>query len=126
MKHPLLAAACTAAALIAPGAFAEAPSGWQQTTAHELGERCHSTDAAKHAACVGYVSAIYDLQFAQTPVRGICPPANLNPDNLTAVVVAYIDTHDDGPAPAAIAQSIVRFFPCQAAPESARQEAPRR
>jgi len=126
VKHLLLCVACLIAAAFVPARAADTPSGWQQTTAHELGERCHSADAAKHAACIGYVSAIYDLQFAQTPVRGVCPPANLNPDNLTAVVVAYIDTHDDGPAPAAIAQSIVRFFPCQTASESARQEAPRR
>jgi len=126
VKHLLLCVACLIAAASVPARAADTPSGWQQTTAHELGERCHSADAAKHAACIGYVSAIYDLQFAQTPVRGVCPPANLNPDNLTAVVVAYIDTHDDGPAPAAIAQSIVRFFPCQTASESTRQEAPRR
>ncbi len=125
MKHFLLAA-CLIGAAAVPARAAETPAGWQETTAHELGEKCHSPDAAKHAACIGYVSAIYDLQFAQTPVRGVCPPANLNPNNLTAVVVAYIDTHDDGPAPAAIAQSIVRFFPCQTASEGARTEAPRR
>ena len=118
MKHRALAACLAvmaAAALPAPPAVAQATGGWHATTAKELGARCHSTDAAKHAACVGYVTGVYDLQFAQTPVRGVCPPANLDPDNLTAVVLAYIDTHDDGPAPTAIAQSVVRFFPCTGA-----------
>jgi hypothetical protein len=110
--------------LLAPVAHRAHAEGWTQTTAHQLGEECHATDAAKHSACVGYVTAIYDLQFAPTPPRGVCPPANLNPDNLTAVVLAYIDTHDDGPAPAAIGQAIVRFFPCIAAP--AQEAAPRR
>jgi hypothetical protein len=88
------------------------PSGWTQKTGRELAAECHASDAAKRAACIGYVTAIYDLQFAPTPPQGVCPPPNLDPENLTAVVTAYIDTHEDGPAPTAIAQSIVRFFPC--------------
>ena len=63
-------------------------------------------------ACVGYVNGIYDLQFAPTPPRGVCTPADLTPELLAEVVTAYVDTHEDGPAPAAIGQAIVRFFPC--------------
>jgi hypothetical protein len=87
-------------------------SGWKQRTSHELAADCHSSEAARRASCVGYVTGIYDLQFAPNPPNGICPPANLNPDLLAEVVTAYLDTHEDGPAPPAIAQSIVRFFPC--------------
>lgn len=131
MKHRALAAClalAAAATLPAPHAAAQAAGGWHPTSAKDLGTRCHSTDAAKHAACVGYVTGVYDLQFAQTPVRGVCPPANLDPDNLTAVVLAYIDTHDDGPAPTAIAQSVVRFFPCTAGetPEKPAEKPERR
>ena len=88
-----------------------APS-WKQLTAKELGSKCHATDAAARAACVGYVEGIYDLQFAPAPPRGVCPPDNFTPDLLAEVVTAYVDTHEDGPAPPAIGQAIVRFFPC--------------
>jgi hypothetical protein len=76
--------------------------GWTQRSSHELAADCHSTDAARRQFCVGYVTGIYDLQFAP----------NLNPDLLAEVVTAYLDTHDEGPAPPAIGQAIVRFFPC--------------
>ena len=96
-----------------PAAHAQQPTpGWKQMTAKQLATACHSADAAQHANCVGYISGIYDLQFAPTPPRGVCPPPDFNPDLLTAVVTAYADTHEDGPAPAAIGQAIVRFFPC--------------
>jgi Rap1a immunity proteins len=91
-----------------------ASPAWTQKSGKELAAECHSGDAVKHASCTAYITGIYDLQFAPTPPPGVCPPANLNPDNLAAVVTAYIDTHEDGPATAAIAQSIVRFFPCAA------------
>ena len=42
---------------------------------------------------------IYDLQFAPTPPRGVCPPPDLTPELLAEVVTAYVDTHEDGPAP---------------------------
>ncbi len=100
-----------AAALLAAPALAAEPTGWHETTAKELAANCHSNDAAKHAECVGYVSAIYDLQFSGNP-PGLCLPPTLTPETLAEVVVAYIDTHEDGPAPAAVGQSIVRFFPC--------------
>ena len=86
--------------------------GWKLMTAKQLASACHSSDAAQHATCVGYVSGIYDLQFAPTPPRGVCPPSDFSPELLTEVVTAYLDTHEDGPAPAAIGQAIVRFFPC--------------
>jgi Rap1a immunity proteins len=100
-----------AAVVVVPAASQPAP-GWKLMTAKQLATACHSTDAAQHATCVGYVSGIYDLQFAPTPPRGVCPPQDLTPDLLTEVVTAYLDTHEDGPAPAAIGQAIVRFFPC--------------
>jgi sulfur relay (sulfurtransferase) DsrC/TusE family protein len=103
--------ALLASSALAQPAKPESPSSWHEKTAKELAADCHAQDAAKHAECVGYVSAIYDLQFTSNP-PGLCLPANLTPESLTEVVVAYIDTHDDGPAPAAIGQSIVRFFPC--------------
>jgi hypothetical protein len=100
-----------ACALAYPAASQPAP-GWKQTTAKQLAAECHATDAAHHANCVGYVTGVYDLQFAPTPPHGVCVPPDLSPDLLTEVVTAYLDTHDDGPAPAAIGQAIVRFFPC--------------
>jgi Rap1a immunity proteins len=108
------AAAVSFAALSLPApALAQQPAAWHEMTAKELAANCHSPDAAKKAECVGYVSAIYDLQFTSNP-PGLCLPPTLTPDTLSEVVVAYIDTHDDGPAPAAVGQSIVRFFPCTA------------
>ncbi len=98
--------------LEAIAAHAQPAPGWKPMTAKQLATACHSTDAAQHAMCVGYVSGIYDLQFAPTPPRGVCPPENFSPDLLTEVVTAYLDTHEDGFAPAAIGQAIVRFFPC--------------
>jgi hypothetical protein len=89
-----------------------ARADWTPMTAKSLGALCHSTDAAKRAQCVGYVSGIFDLQFSPKPPQGVCPPGNFDPELLAAVVTAYVDTHDDGPAPEAIGQSIVRFFPC--------------
>ena len=103
------------ALLLASAAMAAAQPatpGWTQTTAKELATQCHASDPIKRASCLGYITGVYDLQFAPTPPQGVCPPPNLNPENLTAVVVSYIDTHEDGPAPNAIAQSVVRFFPC--------------
>ena len=111
--------AVLAAMLLAAPATAAETAGWHEMTAKELAADCHSTDAAKHAACVGYVSAIYDLQFTSNP-PGLCLPANLTPETLAEVATAYIDTHEDGPAPSAIGQSIVRFFPC-ATPEQRRR-----
>jgi len=108
---PLLVAALTAI-LAMPAQAQPAAPGWKQMTAKELAADCHSSDAAHRATCVGYVSGIYDLQFAPTPPRGVCPPADFNPDQLAEVVTAYLDTHEDGPAPAAVGQVIVRFFPC--------------
>jgi|SRR5579871_3440554 len=93
------------------GQQAAAPT-WKQLTVKELAAKCHATDAGARAACVGYVEGIYDLQFAPTPPRGVCPPDNFTPELLAEVVTAYADTHDDGPAPPAVGQAIVRFFPC--------------
>ena len=70
------------------------------------------TDATKHAQCLGYVSGIYDLQFAPKLPSGVCPPANLDGDLLAEVVTAYLNSHEDGPAAEAIGQCVVRFFPC--------------
>jgi len=97
---------------LASAAHAQPVSGWKQMTSKQLATACHASDAAQHAACVGYVSGIYDLQFAPAPPRGVCPPADFTPELLAQVVTAYADTHEDGPATAAIGQAIVRFFPC--------------
>jgi hypothetical protein len=90
-----------------------ARADWVPLTAKDLAGLCHATgDAAKHAQCLGYVSGIYDLQFAPRVPAGVCPPASLTPELLAEVVTAYLDTHEDGPAAEAIGQSVVRFFPC--------------
>jgi hypothetical protein len=111
-----LARACFVGALLAMtvvgGAHAQSTPGWRLLTARELATKCHSSDAAQHASCVGYVEGIYDLQFAPNPPRGVCPPSDFTPDLLAEVVTAYVDTHEDGPAPPAVGQAIVRFFPC--------------
>ena len=104
-------AAALAGSALAQQTASPQQAGWHEVTAKELATDCHSQDTTKHAECVGYVRAIYDLQFSNNP-PGLCLPPTLTPDTLTEVVVAYIDTHEDGPAPAAVAQSIVRFFPC--------------
>jgi hypothetical protein len=93
-------------------AAAQPAPGWHVMTSRQLATACHASDPAQHASCIGYVTGVYDLQFAPTPPRGVCPPENFSPDLLAQVVTAYADTHDDGPAPAAIGQAIVRFFPC--------------
>lgn len=92
-----------------------ARADWVPFSAKALAALCHATDATKHAQCLGYVSGIYDLQFAPKLPTGVCPPANLDPELLAEVVTAYLDTHEDGPAAEAIGQSVVRFFPCGAA-----------
>jgi hypothetical protein len=89
-----------------------ARADWTPLSVKALGALCHATDATKHAECLGYVSGIYDLQFAPKVPAGVCPPANLDPELLAEVVTAYLDTHEDGPAAEAIGQSVVRFFPC--------------
>jgi hypothetical protein len=91
-----------------PSAYAD----WTPLSAKALAALCHATDATKHAQCLGYVSGIYDLQFAPKLPAGVCPPANLDEELLAEVVTAYLDTHEDGPAAEAIGQSVVRFFPC--------------
>ena len=93
-------------------ADAQPVPGWKQMTSKQLAAACHATDPAQHAGCVGYVYGVYDLQFAPTAPRGVCAPENFTPELLAQVVTAYADTHEDGPAPAAIGQAIVRFFPC--------------
>jgi hypothetical protein len=98
--------------LLAHPAAAQPAQGWKQMTAKQLATECHSSDAAHRATCVGYVSGVFDLQFAPTPPRGVCLPPDFTPDLLAEVVTAYLDTHEDGPAPAAIGQAVVRFFPC--------------
>ena len=110
----LLAAPIAAAAQNKSGDAGGPPpqTGWAETTSRQLSAQCHAADKADHGRCLGYIAGIYDLQFAPTPPAGICPPKNLDPENLAAVVTAYSDTHDDGPAPGAIQQAIVRFFPC--------------
>ena len=90
----------------------QAQPAWKQMTSKQLATACHASDPAQHSGCVGYVYGVYDLQFAPTPPRGVCTPENFTPELLAQVVTAYADTHDDGPAPAAIGQAIVRFFPC--------------
>jgi hypothetical protein len=94
--------------------FATLPAraDWTPASAKDLAMLCHANDAPKHAQCLGYVSGIYDLQFAPKLPAGVCPPANLNAELLAEVVTAYLDTHEDGPAAEGIGQSVVRFFPC--------------
>jgi hypothetical protein len=95
--------------LAAPPARAD----WTPLSVKALAALCHATtDVTKHAQCLGYVSGIYDLQFAPRLPAGVCPPANLDAELLAEVVTAYLDTHEDGPAAEAIGQSVVRFFPC--------------
>src|SRR5579883_2940934 len=84
-----------------------APQGWKQMTSKQLATACHANDPTQHGTCLGYVAGIYDLQFAPTPPRGVCPPSDFTPELLAQVVTAYADTHEDGPAPAAIGQAIV-------------------
>jgi len=93
---------------------APARADWTPLSAKALAVLCHATDTTKHAQCLGYVSGIYDLQFAPKLPVGVCPPANLDAELLAEVVTAYLDTHEDGPAADAIGQSVVRFFPCGA------------
>ena len=109
----LMAGPAHAQPLPAGPAHPQQGPAWKQMTSKQLATACHATDPAQHAGCVGYVYGIFDLQFAPTPPRGVCTPDNLTPELLAQVVTAYADTHDDGPAPAAIGQAIVRFFPCQ-------------
>jgi hypothetical protein len=95
--------------LAAPPARAD----WTPLSVKALAALCHATtDVTKHAQCLGYVSGIYDLQFAPRLPAGVCPPPNLDAELLAEVVTAYLDTHEDGPAAEAIGQSVVRFFPC--------------
>jgi hypothetical protein len=95
--------------LAAPSARAD----WTPLAAKDLAALCHaSTDPVKHTQCLGYISGIYDLQFAPKMPAGVCPPASLSPELLSEVVTAYLDTHEDGPAAPAIGESVVRFFPC--------------
>jgi hypothetical protein len=91
---------------------APARADWTPLGVKGLATLCHATDATKHAQCLGYVSGIYDLQFAPKLPVGVCPPPNLDAELLAEVVTAYLDTHEDGPAAEAIGQSVVRFFPC--------------
>ena len=105
-------AALLATTALGGAAYAQTASAWKQMSAKQLATACHASDPAQHASCLGYVAGIYDLQFAPAPPRGVCPPADFTPDLLAQVVTAYADTHEDGPAPAAIGQAIVRFFPC--------------
>jgi hypothetical protein len=100
--------------LIVVLAAAPARADWTPLSVKVLATLCHATDATKHAQCLGYVSGIYDLQFAPKLPAGVCPPANLDAELLAEVVTAYLDTHEDGPAAEAIGQSVVRFFPCGA------------
>jgi hypothetical protein len=107
--------ACGAIIAVTAGTSARAQPaqpGWKQLTSKQLAAACHAAEPAQHGLCIGYVSGIYDLQFAPTPPRGVCPPPDFTPDLLAQVVTAYSDTHEDGAAPAAIGQAIVRFFPC--------------
>ncbi len=95
-----------------PLAHAQPAPGWKPLSAKDLAIKCHSSEPGPHAACIAYTQAIFDLQFAPAPPRGICTPPDLTPELLAEVVTAYVDTHEDGPAPAAVGQAIVRFFPC--------------
>ena len=72
--------------LLAHPAAAQPAQGWKQMTAKQLAAECHATDAAHHANCVGYVTGVYDLQFAPTPPHGVCLPSDFNPDLLAEVV----------------------------------------
>jgi len=96
----------------AVSAQAQPATGWHPMSAKQLAAACHASDPAQHASCVGYVTGIYDLQFAPTPPRGVCAPSDFTPDLLAEVVTAYVDTHEDGPASTAVGQAVVRFFPC--------------
>jgi hypothetical protein len=113
--HQRSISAITGVSIIAVAAAtvqAQPAAGWKQLSIKQLAAECHAADPALRANCVGYVSGIYDLQFAPAPPRGVCPPTELTPDLLAEVVTAYVDTHDDGPASAAVGQAVVRFFPC--------------
>jgi hypothetical protein len=112
MTTRVLAGMTMGAMALALPAFAQPAPAWKVMTSKQLATACHATDPGQHANCIGYVAGIYDLQFAPTPPRGVCPPNDLTPELLAEVVTAYVDTHEDGPAPAAIGQAIVRFFPC--------------
>jgi hypothetical protein len=101
----------TNAASLSP-AHAQPAPGWKPLSAKDLAIKCHASEPGPHAACIAYVQGIFDLQFAPAPPRGICTPPDLTPELLAEVVTAYVDTHEDGPAPAAVGQAIVRFFPC--------------
>jgi len=106
------AASLIALAMAGSVAYGQPVPGWKQMTSKQLAAACHASDPGQRGTCLGYVAGIYDLQFAPTPPRGICPPENFTPELLAQVVTAYADTHEDGPAPAAVGQAIVRFFPC--------------
>jgi hypothetical protein len=106
----IFAAVVTLLASVA--ALAQPAPGWKPLSAKDLAIKCHASEPGPHAACIAYAQAIFDLQFAPAPPRGICTPPDLSPELLAEVVTAYVDTHEDGPAPAAVGQAIVRFFPC--------------
>jgi len=112
-RNGLLALFVAVLTLFAPiTTHAQSAPGWKPLSAKDLATKCHSSEPGPHAACIAYAQAIFDLQFAPVPPRGICTPPDLTPELLAEVVTAYVDTHEDGPAPAAVGQAIVRFFPC--------------
>ena len=93
-------------------AHAQPAPGWKQMTAKQLAAACH-------AGGPGPARQLRRLRRrhlrpavrAHAAARRL-PAADFTPDLLAQVVTAYADTHEDGPAPAAIGQAIVRFFPC--------------
>src|SRR5579871_2396856 len=53
-------------------AHAQPAPGWKPLSAKDLATKCHSSEPGPHAACIAYAQAIFDLQFAPAPPRGIC------------------------------------------------------
>src|SRR5262245_29833613 len=50
-------------------AQAQPAPNWKQMTSKQLATACHASDPAQRGTCLGYVTGVYDLQFAPTPPR---------------------------------------------------------
>jgi hypothetical protein len=86
------------------------------------GQRADMARSDQHAWCATYLSSFHDAsdEYNQAGTRLFCPPDAMSLETTRRIFVSYLDEFAEAaeflPAGRAVLQSLMRAYPCTAAP----------
>jgi len=96
-------------------------SGWPglclaNADGNELLRKCVPATWNEFFYCEGYLAGVAETPWPTVPPQRVCSPAGVTLDQITNIVVRYLQAHPEtrhGPAPALIIAALAEAFPCR-------------